>query len=73
MDLVENSAEAKRREKSDFSVSSIIGLKDSSKRTSTDERDSIGKKNNLLCLYCNQFISRRPFHAYLGGMQKVCT
>ena len=51
MDLVQNSAEVKRREKSDFSVSSIIGLKDSSKRTSTDERDSIGKKIISLCLY----------------------
>ncbi len=44
MSLLENSGEAKRREKSDFSVSSIIGLTDASKRTSMDERDSIGKK-----------------------------
>ena len=50
MDLVQNPAEVKRREKSDFSVCSIIGLKDSSKRTSTDERDSIGKKYIIMSL-----------------------
>ncbi len=80
MELIQdNSAAAKRREKCDFSVSSIIGLKEAPKRASTDERDSVGKHEKLIHSSLSQVDCLRELPGMecksqlMDGVQKVRT